>query len=174
MSKVKIEIKNRWTGEILFEYEKENNTIKDTVVEAVKNEADLRGANLDGANLGGADLRGANLSRASLRGANLGGANLRGANLGGADLRGAYIYTSDDEIDKVSAINNFEQNNSIEILEAYVNHDIYPTRWNAFWENGLIIHKWKVQDEIKEMTMEEVNKALGCKVKIVEKKDSEE
>ena len=31
MTKIKIEIKNRWTGSVLFEHEKENNTIKDTV-----------------------------------------------------------------------------------------------------------------------------------------------
>lgn len=52
--KVKIEIKSRWTGNILFEYEKENNTVKDTVIEAVKEGANLRGADLEGANLGGA------------------------------------------------------------------------------------------------------------------------
>jgi hypothetical protein len=84
MEKIKIEIKNRWTGSILFEYEKEDNTIRDTMVEAVKNGADLGCADLGGADLGGADLRGADL-----RGANLGGANLIGADLGGADLRGA-------------------------------------------------------------------------------------
>ena len=66
MEKVKIEIENRWTGSILFEYEKEDNTIKDTVMEAVNNgaylrDADLRGADLRGADLGGADLRDANL-----------------------------------------------------------------------------------------------------------------
>ena len=74
MEKVKIEIKNRWTGSILFEYEKEDNTIKDTVMEAVKNGAYLRGVNLGGANLGGADLVGANLGGANLVGVNLGGA----------------------------------------------------------------------------------------------------
>ena len=47
--KIKIEIKNRWTGKVLFEYEKENNTVKDTLVEAVKNGADLHGADLGGA-----------------------------------------------------------------------------------------------------------------------------
>ena len=47
-TKIKIQIKNRWTGSVLFEYEKENNTLKDTVVEAVK-----RGAYLIGAYLGG-------------------------------------------------------------------------------------------------------------------------
>ena len=50
---VKIEIKSIFDS-VLFEYSKENNTIKDTVEEAVR-----RGANLRGANLGGAYLRGA-------------------------------------------------------------------------------------------------------------------
>ena len=72
--KIKIEIKNRWTGATLFEYEKENNTIRDTLIEAVKRKADLSGADLGGADLGGADLRGAYLSGAYLGGANLGGA----------------------------------------------------------------------------------------------------
>lgn len=43
MNKIKIEIKH-WSGKVLFEYEKENNSIKDTLVEA-----NLRGANLRGA-----------------------------------------------------------------------------------------------------------------------------
>ena len=99
--KIKFEIKNRWTGEVLFEYEKENNNIKDTVVEAVKSGAylggaDLRDANLGGADLGdanlrGADLRGADLRDANLRGADLSGAYLRGADLRGANLGGAYL-----------------------------------------------------------------------------------
>lgn len=57
MAKLKIEIKNRWTGNILFEYEKEDNTIKDTLIKAIKQYANLGGADLRGANLGGADLR---------------------------------------------------------------------------------------------------------------------
>ena len=44
--KIKIEIKNRFTGKVLFEYEKKNNNIKDTVAEAVKSGADLGGADL--------------------------------------------------------------------------------------------------------------------------------
>ena len=43
---IKIQIKNRWTGLILFEYEKENNTIKKTVINADLRSADLRGADL--------------------------------------------------------------------------------------------------------------------------------
>ena len=58
-TKIKIKIKNCWTGLVLFEYEKENNTVKDTLIEAVKNRADLGGAYLRDANLGDADLRGA-------------------------------------------------------------------------------------------------------------------
>jgi len=44
---IKIQIKSR-IGSILFEYEKENNTVKDTVIEAVKSGANLSGANLSG------------------------------------------------------------------------------------------------------------------------------
>ena len=94
MSKIKIEIKNRWTGSILFEYEKENNTVKDTVEEAIKQGADLSGTNLRGANLRGANLIEANLIEANLIEANLSGANLSGADLRGANLRGA-IYNED-------------------------------------------------------------------------------
>nr|DAN74161.1 MAG TPA: pentapeptide repeat protein [Caudoviricetes sp.] len=75
MSKqIKIEIKNRWTGNILFEYLSENNTIKKTVSEAIKSGADLREADLRDADLSGADLREADLSDADLSGANLRGA----------------------------------------------------------------------------------------------------
>jgi hypothetical protein len=84
-----IEIKDRFTGRILFTSEKE--TIKDAVIAAYLRGAYLRGANLGGANLGGADLGGANLGGADLRGANLGGAYLDGAYLDGAYLRGAYL-----------------------------------------------------------------------------------
>ena len=89
MTKVKIQIKNRWTGSILFEYEKEDNTIKDTLIEALKNDADLSDAYLSDAYLRGADLRGAYLRDADLRDADLSGADLRDAYLRGADLRGA-------------------------------------------------------------------------------------
>ena len=100
MSKIKIQIKSRFTDSILFEYESENNTIKETVVKAVKSCANLYGANLygadlRGANLRGADLRGADLSCANLYGANLYGANLYGANLYDADLRDADLRGAD-------------------------------------------------------------------------------
>jgi len=97
--KIKIQIKSIF-GEILFEYEKENNTIKKTTQEAVRTGADLRGADLrgaylTGAYLTGADLTGAYLTGADLRGAYLRGAYLTGAYLRGADLRGAYLTGAD-------------------------------------------------------------------------------
>ncbi len=92
---VKIQIKSV-LGKLLFEYEKKDNTIKYTLIEAVKSGADLRDAYLSGANLraaylSGADLRGAYLRDANLRGADLSGAYLRDANLSGADLSGAEL-----------------------------------------------------------------------------------
>ena len=90
MSKeIKISIKNRWTGSIIFEYSSVDNTLAKTVAEALKGGANLCGANLRDADLREADLRGANLYEADLCGANLRVANLRGANQCGADLRGA-------------------------------------------------------------------------------------
>ena len=70
-------------------------SIKDAVVEAVKQSKSLRGAYLQGADLQGADLQGADLQGAYLRGADLQGADLQGADLQGADLRGADLRGAD-------------------------------------------------------------------------------
>lgn len=59
---IKIEIRNRWTGSVVFEYTKEGNTITETVLDAIR-----RGADLHSANLRNADLRGSNLYGADLR-----------------------------------------------------------------------------------------------------------
>ncbi len=83
------EIKNRWTGEVIYTSQKE--TLREAVIEAVESGANLSGAYLSDADLSGADLRGAYLSDADLSGANLRGADLSGANLRGAYLRGANL-----------------------------------------------------------------------------------
>ena len=88
--KIKIDIKSVF-GNVLFSFEKENNTIKDTLEEANLRGAELEGADLISANLGDAELRGANLRGANLRGAELEGADLISANLGDAELRGANL-----------------------------------------------------------------------------------
>ena len=85
MSKeIKISIKNRWTGSIIFEYSSVDNTLAKTVTKALKG----------GANLYGANLRGVNLYGANLYGANLYGANLCRANL--CDAEGAYMACPTD------------------------------------------------------------------------------
>lgn len=58
---------------------------------AIRNNTNLRGADLGGADLGGTYLEEADLEGADLRGADLGEADLTGADLGGADLVGAYL-----------------------------------------------------------------------------------
>ena len=92
---IKIEIRNRWTGSVVFEYTKEGNTITETVLDAIRRGADLRGADLRGADLRDADLCGAYLCGANLYGADLCDANLRDANLRDADLRGANLCDAD-------------------------------------------------------------------------------
>ena len=95
-----IEIKNRWTGAVL--YSGEHADVKEAVEAAVKARAYLADANLARAclaraYLAGADLAGANLAGADLADANLTGANLAGANLDGANLRGAKVGAGDNE-----------------------------------------------------------------------------
>ena len=93
--KIKIEIRNRWTGNVLFEYSSDDNTIAKTVRKAVESDADLSGADLRDADLRGADLSGANLLGANLLGADLSGADLSDADLRGADLRCANLLGAD-------------------------------------------------------------------------------
>ena len=95
-----IKIRNRRTGSVVFEYTKEGNTITEAVLEAIRCDANLRGADLsdadlNGADLSGADLYGADLRCANLRGTNLYGADLRCANLRDADLRDADLRCAD-------------------------------------------------------------------------------
>ena len=134
----KIEIKNKWTDLTLFEYEKENNTLKETVEKAV------------------------------YEGAYLGRADLEGANLGGAYLEGAYIYISNEQIDKAYVIKKFEEKSNVILTETYVNKNIIPTRWNLFWNYGLIICNWEVKKEKEKMTLAQVCKELGKDIEIIE------
>ena len=109
MPKEKIEIKNRWSGEVQVVVEiecGENDSRSVKLGLAVKaaiyiganlERANLRGANLVDANLVRANLVGANLERANLRDANLVGANLERANLRGANLRRANLVDANLE-----------------------------------------------------------------------------
>ena len=101
---MKYEIKNRFTGKVLFSLITTSLKLcvkaavesRACLSEAYLSRADLRGAYLREADLREADLRGADLSRADLSRAdlsrtNLSRADLRGAYLREADLRGANI-----------------------------------------------------------------------------------
>lgn len=66
---MKYEIKNRYTGSVI--YAGEFDDMKSCVESAVKAKADLRSADLISANLYSADLRSADLSSANLRSDNL-------------------------------------------------------------------------------------------------------
>jgi len=91
---IKIEIKSIF-GKVIFTYEKENATIKDAVLEAIKAAANLRYANLRYANLRYANLRYANLRYADLSYADLSYANLSSADLSSADLSSANLSSAD-------------------------------------------------------------------------------
>lgn len=92
---MKIEIKNRFSGEVIFSHDQENNSVKITVELAVREKADLHSANLRSADLRYANLRYADLRSADLSYANLRSANLRYANLRFADLRFADLSYAD-------------------------------------------------------------------------------
>ncbi len=77
-----IQIKNRWTDNII--HEGDYVSILEALSGAIKSGANLKGANLEGAYLEGAYLKGAYLEGAYLKGAYLKGAYLKGANLEGA------------------------------------------------------------------------------------------
>ena len=161
MSKVKIEIKSWFSGDVLFEYESDNATMKKAVEAAVDGSADLRDADLSGANLRDADLRDANLRDANLSGAdlrdadlrdaNLRDADLRDANLSGADLRdanlsGAAIYYSDGNFDVNYRRGYFLSLTNLEEIETEMHHDVKSCRrWSFTWKNVLRIKSWKLK-----------------------------
>ena len=92
--KLKIVIKSIF-GATLFEYEKEDNTIKDTIEAAVEQNINLEGANLRDTNLMCANLKGACFFSADFSNANLSYANLSGANLGCVNFNTANLYNTD-------------------------------------------------------------------------------
>jgi hypothetical protein len=90
---MKIEIKSRWSGSVLFSLE--TDSLRLAVEAAIKQGADLSDADLGCANLRGADLGCANLRRADLRSADLSRANLSRADLSDANLHYANLHCAD-------------------------------------------------------------------------------
>jgi len=95
---MKIEIKHRWNGSILFAGE--FGSLRLAVEAAIAQKADLRAADLSAANLSAANLRAANL-----RAADLSAANLRAADLSAADLSAANLSDADLSAADLSAAN---------------------------------------------------------------------
>ena len=89
---MKTQIKDRFTGAVLFECDTPDNVSSGLAVRDALEKAVASRANLYRANLSGADLSGADLSRADLPGADLSGADLYRADLYGANLYGANLY----------------------------------------------------------------------------------
>src|SRR5574344_1840242 len=87
--KTKIKIKSVF-DKVLFEYEQENNTVKNTLLKAIEGNVILHSANL-----GVTDLKDIDLRNADLYCANLQGANLLSAILYNADLRSVNLYSAE-------------------------------------------------------------------------------
>ena len=106
---MEITIKNT-DGNIIFKYDCEDNTIKKTVEEAVRQKVDLFYANFYGADLRFANLKGAHLNNADLHFANLRSANLKEANLSEANLNYVDFYGADlrcSQLNKASLNNAY-------------------------------------------------------------------
>src|SRR5215217_3960807 len=86
-------ILHRVSGSVLFQ--REGESLKIVMQEAVRDGADLCRADLVGGRLIGANLAGANLAGANLARADLFAANLVGADLAGADLARTNLYAAD-------------------------------------------------------------------------------
>ena len=90
---MKYEIKNRWTGDVIFSAETKN--FKLAVKMAVEQKINLSNSNLSNSNLSGSDLSGSNLSGSDLRSSDLSNSNFRGSNFRGSDLSGSDLRSSD-------------------------------------------------------------------------------
>jgi hypothetical protein len=146
---MKIEIKSIF-GELIFEYECENNTIKKTVEKAVKEKvslrlANLRLANLSSANLSSSDLSSANLSSADLSSADLSSANLSSADLSSANLSLADLYSANLPI--YCKWNHSIVNNKIKI--GCKSQTI--EEWDLFFESDEIYETKRNTDEFKQI-----------------------
>ena len=100
---MKIQIKNRWTAEVIFECDAES--LRVAVELAVSKKVSLRASNLRGSNLSGSDLRGSNLRDSNLRDSNLSGSNLRGSDLSDSNLSDSDLSgIKDDFLKKIELL----------------------------------------------------------------------
>ena len=106
-----MQIKHRYTNEVLFENDSDN--MRDCLAAAIEGSVNLgyanfSRANLSDANLSGANLSGADLSRADLIRADLSDANLSGADLSRADLNRADLNSCTGNRSEIKSIFTFK------------------------------------------------------------------
>ena len=164
----KIDIKKWGTGEVIFSHECEDNTIKKTVEQAIKQavrldyadliDADLSYANLRWGSLIKAKLDGANLSYANLENAELFKAGLYNANLSNtylknADLRNAWmIHTNLKDADLREAILDCANLDDADLSNAKIDYPmLIPDGEFIAWKkvNGKYIIKLKILADSK-------------------------
>ena len=90
----KIEIFDTINGGVIFSNEAENNSIRITVLAALKEQFSLNNAYLPNSNLSNTDLSFADLSNANLQNSDLSAASLKGINLNGSRLDFAKLSNS--------------------------------------------------------------------------------
>ena len=151
---MKIEIKNRWSGNIIFSIE--TDTWKLAVEAAIKANADLRYADLRSADLRSADLRSANLRSADLSSADLRSANLRSANLRSADLSSADLRFADLSFANLSSAEgvNKHQCTPLTILQDQIGkiraYKIVNDRYEGIYNGGI---KYEVGKTVEAETL---------------------
>ena len=101
---MKIEIKHRYTGTVLFALETISRKL--CVEAAAARKIDLSYSDLSGSDLSYSDLSGSNLSYSDLSGSDLRGSDLSDSNLRGSDLSGSDLSGSDLSDSNLSGAKN--------------------------------------------------------------------
>ena len=165
IQKIKQEILNRFSGEVIFTAEiecaaDELPSIKMglAVKAAVKAGANLAEANLARANLADANLAGANLARAYLAGAYLAGAYLAGANLARANLARANLARANLAGANLVGANLEDANLARAYLAGVKNADFAIAQTRILPEGDLIGWKKCMQDVIVKLRIPEAAK----------------
>ena len=137
---MKIEIKNRYTNETIFAFECENNSVKITLLEAIRLKTNLRSANLRSANLSSANLSSADLSSADLSSANLSSADLSSANLDKRYIQVSCIgsskrittYCFDDDIVWCGCFTGTLEEFEFKVNKTHKNNEQYLKEYTGF------------------------------------------
>ena len=88
----KIEIKNRFTGDVIFSYSAENNTMKKTLIEALHEDVDVSCSDLSDVDLWGVDMSELDLFQVDFSGSNLSYASFACSELSDVDLWGTNLH----------------------------------------------------------------------------------